>query len=294
MTAASVSSGPNASPSSARLEPGTTLVAPFSSVKSVIAQMVLHCTSYPRGKGKKSKAHWSRWMGWAVSSGPMAMAWVRCSWMFVACDRSARAVPTASGWVTSSRHEGDRATSAPVRLVSRPLKLSGPCGRGLEEGPQFLVDAIEEGDRRQAVDHGRAVVPDDRRHVLGGRCRSAGGRWARGHPGQRRRSRQLDGMEPDRRPETPACRDGSPARHDERQAVRKPTGPVDQGMSRRRRLCATARGTPLAGRRALRRHPPPRACAADRAGRRRGGRKPPRASPGRAPHRLRRRPPRRG
>ena len=45
MTAGSVSSGPKASRSSCRLLPTTTRVAPFSSVKSVRAQMVLHWTS---------------------------------------------------------------------------------------------------------------------------------------------------------------------------------------------------------------------------------------------------------
>ena len=45
MVAGSVSSGPKVSLSSWRLLPTTTWVAPFSSVKSVSAQMVLHWTS---------------------------------------------------------------------------------------------------------------------------------------------------------------------------------------------------------------------------------------------------------
>ncbi len=67
-------------------------------------------------------------MGWAVSPGPMAMAWVRCSWMFVAWPRKVRAVPSASGCMTSSRQAGDRAMSEPVRRVRLPLKSSGPVG----------------------------------------------------------------------------------------------------------------------------------------------------------------------
>ncbi len=108
--------------------PTTTRVAPFSSVKSVSAQMVLHWTSYPAGNGKKSKAHWSRWIGCGVSPGPMAMAWVRCSWMLVACPRNVRAAPSASGCMTSSRQPGERAMSEPVRRVRSPLKSSGPVG----------------------------------------------------------------------------------------------------------------------------------------------------------------------
>ena len=45
MVDGSVSSGPKDSRSSRRLLPATTRVAPFSSVKSVRAQMVLHWTS---------------------------------------------------------------------------------------------------------------------------------------------------------------------------------------------------------------------------------------------------------
>ena len=60
--------------------PGITRVAPFSSVKSFIAQIVLHWTSKPDGNGKKSKAHWSRWINCAGSPGPIAIICVRWSW----------------------------------------------------------------------------------------------------------------------------------------------------------------------------------------------------------------------
>ena len=49
-------------PSPARWLPSTTRVAPLASVKSVSAQRALTSTSYSSGNGKKSQAHWSRWM----------------------------------------------------------------------------------------------------------------------------------------------------------------------------------------------------------------------------------------
>ena len=45
ISAGTVSSCVNSRRSASLLLPGTTRVAPFSSVKSVIAQIVLHCTS---------------------------------------------------------------------------------------------------------------------------------------------------------------------------------------------------------------------------------------------------------
>ena len=49
--------------------PGITRVAPFSSVKSLIAHIVWHSTSKPVGNGKKSNAHWSRCTSCAGSPG---------------------------------------------------------------------------------------------------------------------------------------------------------------------------------------------------------------------------------
>ncbi len=103
-----------------------TRVAPLSSVKSVTAHIVLHCTAKPVGKGKKSKAHWSRCTIWAGSSGPMAMSWVRWSCTAVASDMWARAAPSTSGSVISRRAVAERAMRPPVRRVRRPLKSSGP------------------------------------------------------------------------------------------------------------------------------------------------------------------------
>ncbi len=52
-------------------DPGMSRVAPFASVKSVRAHMVLQTVA---GCGFGSGMTWSSaWMGWAVSSGPMAM-----------------------------------------------------------------------------------------------------------------------------------------------------------------------------------------------------------------------------
>ena len=115
----------------------------------------------------------------ASRPGPMAMAWVRCSWMFVAWPRKVRAVPSASGCMTSSRHAGDRAMSEPVRRVRLPLKLVGPGRRRVEVGTQLGLDAVEQRRRRHPVDDDRAVPPDGRRHLVGAARRWPGGRWAR-------------------------------------------------------------------------------------------------------------------
>ena len=83
--------------------PGTTRVAPFASVKSSSAQIVLTSTCMSSGNGKKSKHHWSRCRYCASAPGPMVMAWVRWSWKVVFFSHStASATSSTSGWATIS------------------------------------------------------------------------------------------------------------------------------------------------------------------------------------------------
>jgi hypothetical protein len=99
----------------------------------------------------------------------MAMACVRWSWKFVAWAKTSAVVSRASGCMTSSRLAAERAMSAPVRRVNRPLKSSGPVGvsASRELVMQLLFDPIHEFGRGQTVDDDGAL----RRHRFGHRLR---------------------------------------------------------------------------------------------------------------------------
>ena len=95
------------------------------------------------------------------------MAWVRWSWMLVACPRNARAAPNASGCMTRSRHAAERAMSDPVRRVSWPLKSSGPVGVASRKGRSSASIAVQQHRVGDALDDDGAVAADGGRHFVG-------------------------------------------------------------------------------------------------------------------------------
>jgi hypothetical protein len=95
----------------------------------------------------------------------MAMDWVRWSWKFVACAKNKPVVPRASGCMTSSRLDGERAMRAPVRRVAS-AEVVRASGGADQPRTQFFRDAVHEPGRSQVVDDDGAVRLDRLGHRL--------------------------------------------------------------------------------------------------------------------------------
>jgi len=70
------------------------------------------------------------------------------------------------GFITSSRHFGERAIKPPVLRVRRPLKSSGPNGVASVKRTQLVGNFVHDFGAHDSIDDDDSVVAEDRADLI--------------------------------------------------------------------------------------------------------------------------------